>query len=239
MIRRRAVPLFTEHERRLNLHMPKILNLSRFISLFVIIGLVGGASAATTITETFTKNAGVTIPDNNSSGLVSTQTISANIGSIDVIVLTLKTDGGWNGDLYAYLQHSTGFSILLNRTGRTAAVPAGSGSSGFDVVFKDSAVNDVHSASGSGTVSGEWQPDARTADPGLVFDTSPRSSFLSSFNGLNPSGTWTLFVADLATGDTATLNSWSLSVTGEMIPEPGSLLLFAVGIAGVVLRRRR
>jgi hypothetical protein len=38
----------------------------------------------------------------------------------------LQLSGGWNGDLYAYLVHSSGFAVLLNRVGRgtgNAAVP--------------------------------------------------------------------------------------------------------------------
>jgi subtilisin-like proprotein convertase family protein len=58
-------------------------------------------------------------------------------------------------------------------------------------------------------------------------------------NGLNPNGDWTLFVADLSTGETATVASWGLMITtAEIVPEPGSLALFVVG-AGVLLGSRR
>ena len=32
--------------------------------------------------------------------------------------MTLNLSGGWNGDLYAYLVHNSGFAVLLNRVGR-------------------------------------------------------------------------------------------------------------------------
>ena len=51
---------------------------------------------------------------------------------------------------------------------------------------------------------------------------------------MNPNGSWTLFVADLVSGDAATLNSWSLTITGE-VPEPGEAVLVILGaIAGLL-----
>ena len=31
--------------------------------------------------------------------------------------MTLNLTGGWNGDLYAYVQYGSGFTALLNRVG--------------------------------------------------------------------------------------------------------------------------
>lgn len=33
---------------------------------------------------------------------------------------------------------------------------------------------------------------------------------LSAFNGLNPTGTWTLYIHDLVSGDSGSLQEWSL-----------------------------
>jgi len=145
--------------------------------------------------------------------------------------------GGWNGDLYAYLRHGSGFSVLLNRPGRSLDELQGSGTVDLSVVFDDLALADIHTAIPSlGSASGTFQPDAREIDPDNALDTSPRTAFLSSFEGLDANGDWTLYVADVATGDTMTLGSWSLSVTG--VPEPSAALLGAMG-ACLALRRRR
>lgn len=178
------------------------------------------------------------VPDNDASGLSSTVTFaSSQISSLDAVVVTLDLSGGYNGDLYAYLTHSSGFAVLLNRAGRTAANGLGYADSGFNVTLGDSAANgDIHSYRfafnpGGGAVSGVWAPDARNIDPTVALDTSPRSAFLNSFRGLDPNGTWTLFVADVSAGGVSTLNSWGLQVVG--VPEPGTSGLIILG--GVVL----
>jgi hypothetical protein len=40
---------------------------------------------------------------------------------------------------------------------------------------------------------------------------------------------WTLFVADLSGGDTHTLSSWGLTLTGVPVPEPGTAALLPGG----------
>ena len=55
-------------------------------------------------------------------------------------------------------------------------------------------------------LSGIWQPDGRKVDPADVLDTDPRAAMLSSFANLNANGQWTLFLADLNSGASHTLN---------------------------------
>jgi autotransporter-associated beta strand protein len=68
----------------------------------------------------------------------------------------------------------------------------------------------------SSFVTGTWQPDARTADPLLVTNSSPRTAFLSSFNEAPVQGNWTLFLADNAAADTSVLAGWGLTITSEI-----------------------
>ena len=49
------------------------------------------------------------------------------------------------------------------------------------------------------------------------------SAFQSTFNGLNPNNTWTLFFADTVNGDQTTVNGWSLDITA--VPEPVNVAL--------------
>lgn len=209
-------------------------------------------SLAVTETHNFSPNS--PIPDGNPSGLANTQMPATNIVSLTSVVISVSISGtpdtdprAFNGDLYAYLTHGSGFSVLLNRVGRTAQTgPAsfGYGDNGLNVTFSDSAANDIHlyqnvMAPPAGTpLTGTWQPDARSADPDMVLGTSPRSAFLSSFNLLDARGAWTLFVADLSSGEEHTLNTWTLELTGA-VPEPGSIALLSIGIVLVAGSRRR
>jgi subtilisin-like proprotein convertase family protein len=197
---------------------------------------------------------GIEIPDFSSSGLISVISVSTGGKFVQSLEVSLVTSGGWNGDLYAYLQHSSGsssyLSILLNRPGRTDDNDSGSGTSGLNVVFSDSASTDLStsilSLSTGSPVTGTYQPDGRAVDPGLVTTSSPRTLFLSGFTGMLADGDWTLFIADLGAGDTATLTSWGLAIVTSdspiaAIPEPSDFLLGAVPalFGGIVWLRRR
>ena len=183
----------------------------------------------------FVFNPNLAIPDNSILGVADTQTISMPAGIITGVKLSLNIAGSpnatnaFNGDFYAYLQHSSGFSVLLDRTGRTASNAFGYGDSGFDVIFDDAAINgDIHSYRdivnpAGGVLTGIWQPDGRLTNPNNALLTDPRPALLSSFNGLDPNGAWTLFVADVSPIGTGTLKSWTLDLTVAPIPEPGTI----------------
>jgi hypothetical protein len=90
---------------------------------------------------------GGAIPDGNPAGWSDTRTVTGIGGAIASVTVSLSLSGGWNGDYYAFLSHGTGFSVLLNRVGRTAAPgeEAGYGDNGLTLVFDDTAANgDVH-----------------------------------------------------------------------------------------------
>jgi subtilisin-like proprotein convertase family protein len=76
-----------------------------------------------------------------------------------------------------------------------------------------------------------------------VLDTSARTAYLSNFNGLDPNGQWTLFIADLAAGDRATLVRWGLEIEPERanpVPEGVMTLpILAASLAGLTIARRR
>jgi len=202
---------------------------------------VAGAFTAAGQTNYFIGLNGInqTIPDGNPNGIFSQISVSDIPVSLVDISVNLAITGGFNGDLYAYLVLDNGNSpvtqvILLNRIGKTAANPFGSRDPGLNVTFSDSAFGDIHLTPDTGsTLTGTFQADGRQVDPQLVLDTSPRTTFLSSFNGLSPDGTWTLFVADMAGGDTdtSTLVSWGIDIT--VVPEPGLLSLLLLGLVGI------
>ena len=204
-----------------------------FLSLTAL--LLPAAKAATTTTYTYVVNTAV--PDNSGIGLSSTQWVSAPLTQISGLTVQLTLVGGWTGDLYAYLTHDTGFAVLLNRPGRSLVDQFGSGATDLSVILDDNALADIHTAiPTSGVVTGNYQPDGRVIDPDNALDTTQRTAFLSSFNGLDPNGDWSLYVADVASGDTMTLSSWSLNIT--TVPEPSTLMLSAAGF-WLASRRRR
>jgi subtilisin-like proprotein convertase family protein len=200
------------------------------ILLAVAFGCVFNASA-TLYTSSFSSgfaNGGVVL-DGNTTGWSDTRTLSG----IDAPIITdvnvsINLTGGYNGDLYAYLVHDSGFSVLLNRVGRTSGNSFGYGNSGFNITFDDSAANgDIHTyqtVPGFSTLitdGSAWSPDGRNVNPLLTLNTGSRTSMLAQFNGLNPNGNWTLFIADVSTGDQTTVAGWSLSITA--VPEASSL----------------
>jgi subtilisin-like proprotein convertase family protein len=214
--------------------------------ILVALGLctAGVVEAQPTTNVTFTVNQA--IPDGNPSGLANTQNLNfssiPNFSSIVDLTVTLNISGGFNGDYYAYLVNDTGgFAVLLNRVGRTSSNPVGFSDSGFSITLSDASPNNIHnyqsvSNPNGGMLTGTWAPDGRTADPSVVLDTSPVNTSLSGFNGTNPNGQWTLFLADMDYGEQGTLQNWSLTVTA--VPEPSSVALAVLGL-GICLGVRR
>ena len=122
--------------------------------------------------------------------------------------------------------------MLLNNLGSSVNNPFGSPGSGFNVTFNDAAANISAAPMTAGSpLTGTWAPQAGT---------------LSTFNGLNPNGDWTLLIADESPGGIGTLENWSLEVTGNevtAIPDNGStvgLLAFGASLLALwSLRQRR
>jgi subtilisin-like proprotein convertase family protein len=204
------------------------------------------ATAQTTVTNVFASLNKV-IPDGQPTGVSDTENLTFSgpgLVSITDLQVTLTIANGYNGDFYAYLVHDGGFTVLLNRVGRTASNPTGYSDAGMDVTFSASG-NDIHDYRNFSPIfngdqlTGTWAPDGRYVDPEFVEDTDPQTSLLSSFNGTNPNGTWTLFLADLDFGSQGTLVNWGLVVTA--VPEPSAWTLLGLGgfALGMRLLRRR
>ena len=191
------------------------------------------------------------IPDGSPSGLANVQSFATAINFITDVDVSLRIIGtpdanplAFNGDLYVYLVHESGFSVLLNRIGAIFGVPFGYDDNGVAIVLDDAAANgDVHlyrnvvTPALGAPLTGTWRPDGRATDPNVVLNTDPRTALLGSFNGLSAAGNWTLFVADASNGEDHRLANWSLTITGDPVPEPATAAL--LGIGGMLLLRRR
>jgi hypothetical protein len=182
-----------------------------------------------------------TIPDGSAVGWSGTATSSGYTRPyISDVSVTLNISGGYNGDLYAYLSYGGVLVPLLNRVGVTSGDAFGYGDTGFNVTLSSAGAYDVHSYgshspsfSGTGQLTGTWQPDGRNIDPQSApsaFDSASRVNF-GSFNNMSPNGTWTLFFADLSAGAQSQIVSWSLDITA--VPEPVNVALSI--LAGIFL----
>ena len=182
--------------------------------LSFLITLLPATLSAATWTDTWTVP--TAIPDNDDVGFTDSRAVSVpGQVKVDSVTVNLNFTGGWNGDLYAYLVHGTGFTVLLNRPGRDASTRDGSASAGLNITLDESATPDIHTAipMSGGTVIGTFKPDGRTTDPLAVVSTDPRTALFASFAGLDLNGGWKLFVADQSPGAISTLQSWSLNAT--------------------------
>lgn len=204
----------------------------------------------TTYDETYSSGTiNLAVPDNSPIGNSHTLTIGTSITDITSVTVTLSITGSFNGDMYAYLQHtdSMGVSflaVLLNRSGRTSSNPDGYFDSGFSTVTFDTlAIVDVHNYQSllnpmGGALTGTFQPDGRATDPASTVDTDPRTALLDVFNHADANGTWTMFVADFAAGGTpATVTDWSLRLVG--VPEPSTWTAGALVALSLAWARRR
>jgi hypothetical protein len=169
--------------------------------------------------------ANIIIPDGNPIGITETTTESGLSTYASTVTLTIDITGGNNGDLYGYLSYDGHIVTLLNRPGVSGSNPLGFTGSGFSVTLSDGNfgnINTTAEASGS-PVTGTFN----AADGSLAFG--------SAFDGLNPNGTWTLFLADeSAGGGQSQLVSWSLSINA--VPEPTNVALGIFGVCAVAGR---
>ena len=226
--------------------------------LLATISLAVSGRAAVSLVEFGESNLTAAIPDNNLGGMARSVEISGyELKAPYVVTVSMKIVGtgvgAFNGDYYAYLKHvstdgtMTQLAVLLNRLGRSTDLPTGYSDNGLNIVLADSADEDIHNyrfaLSGgnnnpiTGQLTGTWQADGRNVDPLAVFDTSFRTTTLNSLGLVSPNGTWTLFVADAQAGGIGQLTDWKVTMQG--VPEPGSASLVALGLATLLLRKRR
>jgi len=188
--------------------------MKKFLLLTTVLASVVAANATiyTTNWSSGFANAGV-VPDNNFSGWADSRNVTTMpAGTLQSVAVNLQLTGGWNGDLYAYLVHDSGFTVLLDRIG---SGPFGDSHAGMNVTFVDDGTafgatqGDINLYAGVPNQSGLWNPDNLGMGGGSL------GSFLST----SPHGTWSLFIADLSVGGVTTVQSWGLQMDIVAVPE--------------------
>ena len=221
---------------------------------FFVLALAMGCAINVNAAYTFSFYPGnASIPDGNANGYQNSVTLADVPGAITDVNVTLGISGGFNGDLYVWLSHDSALSVLLDRVGVSSANSVGYANAGFgpgagnvSFTLDDQAAQDVHFyqstpylLNSGGQLTGRWQPDGRTIDPASppgLFDPAPRPDKLVVFDGLNPNGQWTLYVADLSPGGVSALTSWGLQI--EVVPEPRVVNLAGLGCMLLLWRYR-
>jgi subtilisin-like proprotein convertase family protein len=198
-------------------------NLSNFLAATAVGAVLGGslpARAAIAFTGSggnYTASAtslGQVIPDNNPSGVAYALNFGAMGLSLSDVTVSFATSGGYNGDIYAYLSNGSTLVQLVNQ------ITGAPGTSGFNVTLVEGTGNPIQTTMG-------------TAGQPLSGMSFTAAQDLAGFNGANPNGSWTLFFADLHSGDTSTLSSFSVGITA--VPEPVNVALGVFGgLAGLV-----
>ncbi len=211
-----------------------------FLGILSCPGTLSAAIYIQNFTSDFADNG--MIPDGDYAGWQNSQVVALESGlRMTDLAVTLELSGGWNGDLYVTLRHETiagtGFAVLLDRVGTSITDTLGYTNTGFGLNnslepfrLSDLGTYSVHyyqdhapDFNSNGQLTGLWRPDGGP---------------LTSFQGLDPNGTWTLFVADCNGGDVGTINQWGLEITA--VPEPvGGAWVISVLTLGVGLLLRR
>ncbi len=208
-------------------------NLIATVAVFAIAGSAFGVSYTT-------DGNGLAIADDaydGSLGSMTALTIDvADSFSIADLNVTVDIAHTWTGDLVWKLESPGGSVVdLLSRAGFDELADDGEGCCGSasDLVFGNTYTIDDDATDSSELLGFDGFPEV----PSGSFYSSGfgNDHGLSTLNGENSAGTWTLYIGDSAGADLGTFDGFTLDFTA--VPAPGAFAL--LGLAGFCSRRRR
>lgn len=161
----------------------------------------------------------ITLSNDNPVEICDTCTVTSTIdfgghGQVLDVNALIDITHSYDADLVISLSHGATTVLLSNRQG-------GSGGADYtSTVFDDQAKDAISAGWVYAPFTGTFKPEQA----------------LAAFNGADAFGLWTLTVTDSEAGDFGTINSFGITTN---VPEPGSLALFGLGMAGFVAARKR
>ncbi len=173
-----------------------------------------------TVTQTFSNTAAVTIPSvGTATPYPSNITVSGMTSFTNVAVNLNGFQHTFPDDVDILLVGPTGVKfIVMSDAGSSGAVAA----PGANITLTDTAATAI--PDGTGITTGSFKPGNYSptiadtfaapapAAPYLSPATTGTATLTSAFGGLDPNGTWSLYVVDDATGDLGTIaGGWSLT----------------------------
>jgi hypothetical protein len=204
-------------------------------ALIASIASVGIASAANADVASFSNVTPITIQFGAASVYPSNILVSGIVGTVTDINVTLT------GFTHPYVYDVD--ILLVGPTGANIIPMSDIGVFGTTASNANITLDDqgVAFPGGAGAIpSGNYIPTNNGAgDPFAAPAPAPSGlTALSTFNGLDPNGTWSLYVMDDFTTDDGSISGgWSIQITYTPVPAPGAMAL--LGLAGMVGRGRR
>lgn len=182
--------------------------------------------------DSFTNPDGITISDafapTKATPYPSSVTVSGMPGIVTKLSVTIsKLSHPFPADIDMMLVAPDGTRATI-----MSDVGAGGEVSKITLTIEDDAP--VSMPAGATLTTGSYKPTNNGA--GDVFPapapTAGSNVALSTFNGVNPNGTWSLYIIDDATQDSGSIGSWSLDVTTVDVALPGELVISEFRLRG-------
>jgi hypothetical protein len=221
----------------------------RALKTLAILGAVAAATPA--LAETYSYGSSVSVPGFPlnifpGAGPASAFPIAINVSGapavttgVELVLTGLKHS--FADDLAIALQGPTGLAVLV-------LTDAG-GRSNFDGNYTFSFNGDLTLGNGNfggnNTVitPGSYNPAVYGFNP--IADLLTSDGSLDLFNGLNPNGTWKVWIWDDQIGNVGSIAGISLNITGvsgiAAVPEPATwaMMIGGFALAGLQMRRRK
>jgi subtilisin-like proprotein convertase family protein len=191
-----------------------------FIAVLALLAGVIAGGTASAQTSTFSNPAAISIPDSVTPPTVadpypSTIAVSGVLGTVTKVTVTLTgLSHGGPQDIDALLVGPTGQSVILMSDNGAVNVIAD-----VNLTFDDAATASLPDF--DPITSGTYKPtnftDGDPAGPDnfpVPAPVGPYGATLAGFNGLDPNGTWSLYILDDANGQSGSVSGgWSIEIT--------------------------